>query len=309
MRALTYHYVRPGTDRPPYEYYYLDLDDFRRQLDHLDDAYDLIDRQHFLDCVAGDRSPPDDAVVLTFDDGLIDHYEYVLPELQTRGLWGLFFVPGPIGDDALAVHRVHTLLGTTPAAAVAEALAEVVDPADVREGRREQFEQMYESSSSGEAVTRIKRTLNYLLPYDRVPEVLTALEERFPGGGVDPSDLYMSPEEVGALVDAGMVVGGHTVTHRVLSRLSAAEQRSEIERSLAYIDRAAGDQPIRSFAYPYGTAETFDGDTLAGLREGGCDIAFTTESAPITARTLTETPLRVPRQDCNEFPHGEASRY
>ena len=308
MRAVMYHYVRPGTDTPPYEYYHLDLADFRRQLDHFDETYDLIDRETFLDCVAGERSPPEDAVVLTFDDGLIDHYEHVLPELRARGLWGLFFIPGPIGDDALAVHRVHTLLGTTPAEAVSEALAAVVDPADVREGRREEFERMYESSSSDEAVTRVKRTLNYLLPYDRVPEVLDALEDQFPEAGVDPTDLYLSPEQVGALSDAGMLVGGHTVTHRVLSRLSPAEQRSEVERSLSYVERVAGDQPIRSFAYPHGTAETFDDASLAALRESDCDVAFTTEPSAVTADALAESPLQLARRDCNEFPHGEASR-
>jgi peptidoglycan/xylan/chitin deacetylase (PgdA/CDA1 family) len=308
MRAVMYHYVRPGTDAPPYEYYHLDLADFRRQLDHFDETYDLIDREHFLDCVAGERPPPEDAVVLTFDDGLIDHYEHVLPELRARGLWGLFFVPGPIDDDALAVHRVHTLLGTTPATAVAEALAAMVDPADVRAGRREEFERMYESSSSDEAVTRVKRTLNYFLPYDRVPEVFDALEERFPVASVDPTDLYLSPEQVGALSDAGMLVGGHTVTHRVLSRLSPDEQRSEVERSLSYVERVASDQPIRSFAYPYGTAETFDDASLAALRESDCDVAFTTEPGAVTADALAETPLQLARRDCNEFRHGEASR-
>jgi len=44
------------------------------------------------------REPSDVSVILTFDDGLISHYEKVLPELATRGMSGLFFLsPGLIG--------------------------------------------------------------------------------------------------------------------------------------------------------------------------------------------------------------------
>ena len=48
MKVVMYHYVRPGTDNPPYEYYYLDLEDFRRQLDYFEETYDVIDEERFL---------------------------------------------------------------------------------------------------------------------------------------------------------------------------------------------------------------------------------------------------------------------
>lgn len=309
MKAVMYHYVRPGPDDPPYEYYYLDLADFRKQLDHLAAEYELINRKTFLDCVIDGSTPPEDAAVLTFDDGLLDHHEYVLPELRSRDLWGLFFVPGPIGEELLSVHRIHTLLGTNPAPAVDRTLREIVGVDDVRAGHGTEFKQMYAGSESEEPLARVKWILNFFLPYDRVVGVLDALEERFPEARVDPNDIYMTPEQISALADAGMLVGGHTVRHRVLSRLSPAEQREEIQQSFAYVDEAVGRQPIRSFAYPYGGAGTFDDATLSALRDSNCDIAFTTESADISTLSLRESPLTLARRDCNEFPHGGASRY
>jgi peptidoglycan/xylan/chitin deacetylase (PgdA/CDA1 family) len=303
-----YHYVRPGPDRPPYEYYHLALEDFRRQLDHLQAEYTLVDRGTFVAATEGTGTLPDDAVVLTFDDGLVDHYDHVLPELQARGLWGLFFVPGPVGDTPLSVHRVHALLGTVGAAAVDEALEQLVDPTDVRAGRSEEFQRMYAETDSDAVTTRVKRTLNYFLPYGRVPEVLDALEERFPAAQFEPEELYMDDEEVAALADAGMLVGGHTVTHRVLSRLSPDDQRRELERSLAHVEESAGSQPLRTFAYPYGDPETFDDTTLAVLRQAGCDIAFTTHPEDVPPDRFRTTPLQLPRRDCNEFPHGASSR-
>lgn len=303
-----YHYVRPGPERPPFEYYYLDLDDFRAQLDYFRENHDLIDRETFLSYVSGDSSPSEEATVLTFDDGLLDHYDWVLPELRERGLWGLFFSPGPVGETLLPVHRVHLLLGVASPDELVSALYDVVDEDDVVSGRAGEFERMY--GDSGEAMATFKRVLNYFLPYDRARDVLDALEARFPEAGrVDPADYYMSREQLRELVDAGMLLGGHTVTHPTLARLPRTEQRDEIEPSLAYVDEVAGEQPVRSFAYPFGTAETFDDDTLDILGAAGCDIAFTTESGDVPPTAFRETPLRLPRRDCNEFPHGGASRY
>lgn len=37
---------------------------------------------------------PDNAVLLTFDDGYIDHYTNVFPILNENGIQGSFFIPG-----------------------------------------------------------------------------------------------------------------------------------------------------------------------------------------------------------------------
>ena len=54
-----------------------------------------------------------DGVLLTFDDGLRDHRDFVLPVLQARGLFGVFYVAsGPaITGRILDVHKVHLVLG------------------------------------------------------------------------------------------------------------------------------------------------------------------------------------------------------
>lgn len=306
MRAVMYHYVRPGPDRPPFEYYYLDLDDFREQLDFLQETYDVVSREAFASIAAGETAPPEDAAVLTFDDGLVDHYEWVLPELRDRDLWGLFFVPGPVEGTLLPVHRVHVLLGVAPPDELVSALSDVVDERDVLDDGSGEFERIYEGSD--DHVATFKRVLNYRLPYDRLSEVLDALEARFPeAAAVDPEDYYMTRPQLRELAEAGMVLGGHTVTHPVLSRLPPEDQREEVASSLAFVDDVVDGQPLRTFAYPYGTAETFDDDTIAALDAQGCDLAFTTEPDEVSAATFEDAPLRLPRRDCNEFPHGGAS--
>ena len=59
----------------------------------------------------GGLSP--DGSFLTFDDGLRDHRDFVLPVLRQRGLFGLFYVAsGPaITGRILDVHKAQIALG------------------------------------------------------------------------------------------------------------------------------------------------------------------------------------------------------
>lgn len=307
MKVVMYHYVRPGTDNPPYEYYYLDLEDFRRQLDYFEETYDVIDEERFLSYVNGEHYPSDDEVILTFDDGLSDHYEWVLPELEARGLWGIFFAPGPIGKRLLPVHRVHSMLGSADPAVLDDELADVLQEMEGIDDRGDRFQQMYAQNEFSDATRRLKFTLNYLIPYDRLSSVLDTLENRVSEvRPAEPAEYYMTREEVAALSDAGMLIGGHTVSHPVLSRLPPGAQRTELNHSLDYV-RDVADPPILTFAYPYGSTEVFDETTLKRLHESDCSVAFTTESGDVSRGAFESTRLTVPRRDCNEFKHGSAS--
>jgi peptidoglycan/xylan/chitin deacetylase (PgdA/CDA1 family) len=101
-----------------------------------------------------------------------------------------------------------------------------------------------------------------------------------------------------------MLLGAHSVTHPVLSRLTEGDQQREVASSVEWVAARAGSQPI-PFAYPYGGEETFTEATVGALRGAGCDAAFTTESGVVTDDV--SDPFALPRRDCNEFDHGGAT--
>jgi peptidoglycan/xylan/chitin deacetylase (PgdA/CDA1 family) len=79
----------------------------------------------------------------------------------------------------------------------------------------------------------------------------------------------LSPAEVIELDKEGLVeVGSHTVTHPVLSTLSAETQSSEIEQSKADLEEMLG-RPVTSFAYPFGTRSDYSQETVAAIRRAG----------------------------------------
>lgn len=306
-----YHYVRPETDRQP-DYYHLNVDDFRSQLDYFEREFGFVTKEEFLSVVRGENDPDDlpSGVVLTFDDGFRDHYETVYPELQKRGLWGIFYVPvGPYQTGQLLdVHRTHVLLGKVPGEELLEHTRDIVTEEMVPYKRRDEFrEQTYENQDDTGATKQAKRILNFFISDEYQTDVLDQLTERLAYDPVAVSDFYMTRDELTEMHANGMVIGGHTVTHPVLSKLSPDNQRTQIAESLEYIHEAVGGLSERTFCYPYGNSYSFDENTISILKELNCEWSFKVESADITTRDIRSRLQALPRYDCTDFPNGEAS--
>jgi peptidoglycan/xylan/chitin deacetylase (PgdA/CDA1 family) len=91
---------------------------------------------------------------------------------------------------------------------------------------------------------------------------------------------------------AGMAVGGHTVTHPVLARLTAERQREEIQGCADRLQQELGE-PMSWFAYPVGSPDTFTATTQAILAELGVRLAFSFYGG--YARYAHWNPFDVPR--------------
>ncbi len=79
--------------------------------------------------------------------------------------------------------------------------------------------------------------------------------------------LWMDWDMLRAMRNAGMTVGGHTVTHPVLARATPEQQRAEIAGCARRLLEELGE-PMRCFAYPVGQPDSFDA-TNARLPPGG----------------------------------------
>ena len=75
---------------------------------------------------------------------------------------------------------------------------------------------------------------------------------------------------------AGIELGGHTVTHPILSRLDRKTQEHEIVSSLERIEAECGKRPA-VFAYPNGREGDYAEETVSLLKGAKVMGAFTTE--------------------------------
>ena len=87
------------------------------------------------------------------------------------------------------------------------------------------------------------------------------------------SHRTLSHDEISELERGGLVeVGSHTITHTMLSTVSAIEQELELQKSKADLEKIV-NHPVTSFAYPYGSETDYTTDTVTLVREAGFQCA------------------------------------
>jgi peptidoglycan/xylan/chitin deacetylase (PgdA/CDA1 family) len=306
MKAVMYHYVRPGSDQLPH-FRFLHIDDFCQQIDFFRSNFSFPTRDEFVHGLAH-ATLPDNSMVLTFDDGLKDHFEYVLPALAERNLWGVFYVPTGMYETGqlLDVHRIHLLLGRYGGKAILESLRALVVPDMLEKDHVHEFREVtYSTQANDEHTLQVKRCLNYFIKHDCRASVMSALMKQFFDDESQlVSEYYMTVVELRQMHEAGMLLGAHTINHPVMSRLSDADQDNEIRGSFRFLDQVVGSIVPRSFCYPYGGVHSYSSKTEQLLNRNRCQFSFDVDPRDITDEDIRHRRQALPRYDCNMFPFG-----
>src|SRR3984957_6663662 len=112
LTIVMYHYVRNlARSRFP-AIKGLSLERFRRQLDYIESHYTPVTVGAVLASIATAEALPENAVLLTFDDGYSDHFINVFPLLDARRIQGCFFPPAQaiLEHTVLDVNKIHFVL-------------------------------------------------------------------------------------------------------------------------------------------------------------------------------------------------------
>jgi len=299
--VVSYHYVRNGSAAPFQGLHGLGADRFEQQLAGMQHDRALLDYTAFLDALDGGRPLARPGVLLTFDDGLSDHYTTVFPILKARGAAGIFFVSArTVGPPprVLNVQKTQLLLAALGGDALWEEVQGAVVPVRGWARCHPCGPEVYRYDTVADA--RIKHLLNYELPFEVVDSVLDALFRRHIGEEVEVAPaLYLSEAMIREMARAGMTFGYHTATHRVLARLSEDEQRAEVEDGMRWIRTLTG-QPTVPFCFPHGHAHAYTSQTVRILRETGYSMAFT--AVRDLAYPAAGARFELPRYDTRDMP-------
>lgn len=85
-----YHYTRDLVHSRYPKIKGLDKQLFRQQIEFMKNNFNIITMEQVIDVVEGKSCLPEDALLLTFDDGYVDHYTFALPILEEFGIQGSF---------------------------------------------------------------------------------------------------------------------------------------------------------------------------------------------------------------------------
>jgi peptidoglycan/xylan/chitin deacetylase (PgdA/CDA1 family) len=289
LSIVMYHYVRDGA-----RVHARTTAELEAQLDHLASRYTVVG----LEAVRA-RSWPENACLLTFDDGLVDHLEVVAPALARRGMTGVFCAAGAAVLDrrVLDVQKSQFVLAASDDHdALARRIFDVV-PGEDESALRERWTLPHRYDPPRKVL--VKRLLQDGLPE---PERTRALDTLFAELVSDDERafadrLYLDVDGLRELTAMGMDLAGHGRHHRRLALLDEAGQREEIEGSVRMLEAALGERPRDwTMCFAYGSR---DETSLRLLREAGCAVGLTTE--PRVA-TREDSLLELPRLDTNDLP-------
>jgi peptidoglycan/xylan/chitin deacetylase (PgdA/CDA1 family) len=224
------------------------------------------------------RPLPANPLLLTFDDGYLDNLELAVPALRRHGIAATFFIAtGYVGGRRLfwwdrlswtvkhARRRRFSVLGGQPV-------------------------QIDLDAGLPLAERQLQRVIK------RTPELDL---ERFLGSLADAADAPWSAEVEARLVDrhvmswghvrelrrAGMHVGSHTRTHRVLQTVPLAELAGELSGSRADLEAALGE-PVQAIAYPVGLPVAGNPSIRAELVAAGYRLGFSYRTGLQRLRSL-----------------------
>lgn len=208
-------------------------------------------------------SLPPRALVLTFDDGYADNAEVALPILQRHGLKATFFVAtGFLDGGRMWNDTVIECLRHSPRAEV-----------DLSEFGLATLP-LQSLPQRQQAVSALLPKIKYLTLAQR--EVALARLQVLCAVDRLPQDLMMSSAQLRSLSAAGMEIGGHTVSHPILTTLDAAEAEREIQQGRDRL-QVLTDRPVQVFAYPNGKPDQdYDASHVALVRRLGFRAAVST---------------------------------
>jgi hypothetical protein len=213
-----------------------------------------------------------------------------------------------VNKKILSVHRIHYLLGKYGGMIMMNALNHILAPEMLSHEYISNFRELtYSHQVNDTSTNNFKRLMNYFINPKWQEQILDSLMDNF----LDENELikrtYLTVDQIKEIQDHGMIIGNHSVSHPVFSKLGYDEQKMELFDSFNFLTNLIQPNNFKLFCFPYGRFYTYSETTLKLLEDANCNFSFTTEQKDLTCSDIVCHPLELPRQDCNIFPFGKAS--
>ncbi len=306
LTVVMYHYVRDLRHSRYPEIKGLSKDDFEEQIQYIKKHYNVISGLELMEAIVEGAPLPPRPLILTFDDGYIDHFTEVLPVLDRENLPGCFFPPAKciLENEVLDVNKIHFVLASTPdKRTLVEYIFKKIDENQLRYNlltSSAYWEKLAKPSRFDPAeVIFSKQVLQRELPFELRQVITDELFSRYVTNDEASfsRELYMSLEQIRVLQRHGMYVGSHGYDHFWLNTLSTQQQEREVDQSLMFLKSVGADVGRWIMCYPYGA---YNESLLSVLKSRNCVVGLTTEVG--LASLHENNPLILPRLDTNDLP-------
>jgi peptidoglycan/xylan/chitin deacetylase (PgdA/CDA1 family) len=266
---------------------------FRSQLRLLKKHYNVISPDEFLLWLRKRGDLPERAILLTCDDGLLNHLNVMVPILKDEQLKCLFFLTGSSLENAptlLWYVELYLMLMEAPV--------------------RNEPIHLHGIAISGLSEDSGQRRVQWLTLVKRLSQVEAEarsgfLKDAAAGLGLQPSwkmrylddpllrDRFrvLRLPELKQLANAGMTVGAHSLSHPILAQQSAELAYAEIVGCRRALEESLGER-VWAIAYPFGDPASVGEREFRLAEEAGYDCGFVNVGGVLEA---VSSRFRLPR--------------
>jgi peptidoglycan/xylan/chitin deacetylase (PgdA/CDA1 family) len=223
-------------------------------------------KEHFeivtFDALLGDGSTAGRTTrprcIVTFDDGWRDNYDLAFPILRRHDIPATIY----LATDFIGTNRVSMqtelvyLLTNVSLAALSDALPRPVPRCSRLHRQLKRLARLGRAVSAHD-VDPLIDALKLVYGDHVLKEFVRslAMAARLPTPLVPSRPFFLDWDQVRAMAAAGIEIGSHTCSHRMMTRLPEDQARDELIRSKTEIERRIGRR-VKHFAFPHDDANS-----------------------------------------------------
>ena len=303
-KIIMYHYVRSLKNSKYPRIKGLETSGFKNQLNYFKNNFEFGDFSDVFNSLYKNKETHN-KIILTFDDGLKDHYTTVYPILKKMNIKGYFFCPSkPVEENiVLDVHKIHFILASTNVEKIIKEIFNLIheNKTDFKlKSAQEYFDKLaIPSRFDTKEIIFIKRILQRELPLSLRTKITNSLFKKFVTNNEQEfsENLYMSINEMKEMSESGMVFGSHSHSHYWLSKINRINLIEEIEHSKKFCNKINKNNDELIMCYPYGD---FNDEIIEEISKRGFKVGLTTNIGD--AKISKESIFKLNRYDTNDFP-------
>ena len=298
-----YHYVREIKKSKFRDLKGLEFKDFKKQIDFFVKNFNVISHNDLVEILRTKKIPKKKSVLLTFDDGYIDHWNYVFPYLNKKNITGCFYPPAQVikKNKVLDVNKIHFILEKEKNLDKVLKLIFYYTKKYLNKDENSLNIRAINTKSryDDKKTILIKRLLQNHLPHKIREKIINNLFKKV----LDFSEkdlskkLYMNEKQIQEMYKYNMSFGSHGDNHFWWNKLNHQNQVKEITNSINFFKKIKVYDDFFSACYPYGG---FNSNTIKILRKKNVKFALTTNVGSVNKKNINYN-FELPRFDTNDF--------
>ncbi len=258
LAILYYHHVL----KEPNIFFPADIceTEFNKQIEYLKKIYNILPLSKAIKELKNGTLKRN-SLVITFDDGYKDNYDYAIPILVKHNVHATVFIAtegiesGILWNNAIEQSIIKTKNTSIPKGIIGEKID--ISSNSLKIKAIKLLTSVLKRMSNKERTQKVKQLSNQLnaATFDRVT---------------------MNAKEISHLVEQGFEIGAHTHSHTILSAENINDCKEEIEVCKAILEKIT-EQKTKYFAYPNGSfGVDFNSQHRTLINELGFEAAFST---------------------------------